>query len=286
MATKIQVTISQDKEHGGTDVGMLEAFHALLACGVLPTSGLVLTVECGDQHRESIRDTLAVAMTDRPIGIDVKIKTTISEEIERRRMERVWWEKVQDLLADRRGRGVEPPQPRQPGPRGALVSRTPRILGLDASSTTIGYVVLEGRTATASGNVLLPEGLISVRCLHAQRVVFALLDRHTPDAVAIESPVVKRFKGKQGQRVDTASAVIPQARVSGAILAVVAARGLVWQEVAPASGKKALAGHGAADKAMMETFARAYGVTGEHAADALGVALAIAEAVTVEASHV
>lgn len=86
MAVKIQVTITQDKEHGGTDVGMLEAFHALIACGVLPTSGLVLTVECGDQHRESIRDTLAVALTERPIGIDVKIKTTISEEIERRRM--------------------------------------------------------------------------------------------------------------------------------------------------------------------------------------------------------
>lgn len=86
MATKIQVTITQDKEHGGTDAGMLEAFQALLACGVLPTSGLVLTVECGDQHRESIRDMLAVALTDRPLGIDVKIKSTIVEEIERRRM--------------------------------------------------------------------------------------------------------------------------------------------------------------------------------------------------------
>ncbi len=86
MATKIQVTITQDKEHGGTDAGMLEAFHTLLGCGVLPTSGLQLTIECGDQHRESIRDMLAVALTDRPIGIDVKIKSTISEEIERRRM--------------------------------------------------------------------------------------------------------------------------------------------------------------------------------------------------------
>ncbi len=157
----------------------------------------------------------------------------------------------------------------------------PRILGLDASSTTIGFVVLEGSAVLASGNVLLPEGLISARCLHAQRIVFALIDRHAPDAVAIESPIVKRFTGKAGQRVDTANAVIPQARVSGAILAVVEARGLPWQEVAPASGKKALARHGAADKAAMETAAAAYGVTGEHAADALGVAMAIAESVTV-----
>ena len=93
MATKIQVTITQDKEHGGTDAGMLEAFHALIACGVLPTSGLVLTVECGDQHRESIRDTLAVALTDRPIGIDVKIKSTmvaVSSVPTRTPMDRVW----------------------------------------------------------------------------------------------------------------------------------------------------------------------------------------------------
>ena len=155
------------------------------------------------------------------------------------------------------------------------------VLGLDASSTTIGYCVLQGRTALASGNVLLPDGLVSARCLQAQRIVFALLERHAPDAVAIESPVVKRFKGKQGQRVDSAGAVIPQARVSGAILAVVEARGLVWQEVPPASGKKALAGAGNADKSAMETFAASYGVTGEHAADALGVALAIIDHVLV-----
>lgn len=155
-----------------------------------------------------------------------------------------------------------------------------RVLGLDASSTTIGWCVLRGRTVEASGEYTL-AGLISSRCLRAQQFIYALLNTHAPDAVAIESPVVKRFTGKKGQRVDSANAVIPQARVSGAILAVVAARGIPWQEVAPASAKKALSGAGNSGKDDMQTFARSYGVEGEHASDALAVALAIVDAVLI-----
>lgn len=155
-----------------------------------------------------------------------------------------------------------------------------RVLGLDASSTTIGWCVLRGRTVEASGELIL-AGRISNRCLGAQQFIYALLNTHAPDAIAIESPVVKRFTGKGGRRVDSANAVIPQARVSGAILAVVAARGLPWQEVAPASAKKALSGAGNSDKTTMQTFAASYGVTGEHASDALAIALAIVDAVIV-----
>lgn len=156
-----------------------------------------------------------------------------------------------------------------------------RVLGLDASSSTIGWCVVCGRTALASGEITLPAGLISARCLAAQQAIYPLLIAYAPDAVAIESPVVKRFAGKGGRRVDSANAVIPQARVSGAILAVVEARGIPWKEVAPASAKKALSGAGNSGKADMQTFARSYGVTGEHAADALGVALAIVDEVIV-----
>lgn len=86
MATKIQVSITKDTEHGGTDAGMLDAFTRLLALGALPTKGIVLTIECGDQDASALRDEIAVALTDRALGIDVKVKRTQEEEIERRRM--------------------------------------------------------------------------------------------------------------------------------------------------------------------------------------------------------
>lgn len=86
MATKIQISITKDIEHGGTDAGMLDAYRRVLAIGELPTKGIVLTIECGDQDAASIRDDIAVALTDRALGIDVKIKRTQEEEIERRRM--------------------------------------------------------------------------------------------------------------------------------------------------------------------------------------------------------
>lgn len=86
MATKIQVSITKDTEHGGTDAGMLDAYRRVLAIGELPTKGIVLTIECGDQDAAALRDEIAVALTDRALGIDVKIKRTQEEEIERRRM--------------------------------------------------------------------------------------------------------------------------------------------------------------------------------------------------------
>lgn len=86
MATKIQITISKDAEHGGTDAGMLEAYRKLVALGVLPTRSIVMTIECQDQDAPSIRDAAAVALTDRPLGIEVKIKRTQEEDIDRGRM--------------------------------------------------------------------------------------------------------------------------------------------------------------------------------------------------------
>lgn len=143
------------------------------------------------------------------------------------------------------------------------------VLGLDASSTSIGWCLLRGRQVLASGQALL-QGTIAQRCLVAQKLIYNLAERHAPDAVAIESPVAK-----------FASALIPQARVSGAILAVVASRGLLWQEVPPTAAKKALSGSGSSGKDIMQKFAQSYGVEGEHASDALGVALAIVDAVIV-----
>lgn len=140
---------------------------------------------------------------------------------------------------------------------------TPVVLALDASSTTIGYCVrIDG--ALLTGTVTM-RGDISQRLAEAYHAVADLLDEYRPATVAIESPVGRFIK-----------AIIPQARVSGAIMLVVALREAELVEVSPAEGKKALAQTGNADKAAMiaAALARFGRVLDEHQADALGLLLA------------
>ena len=110
------------------------------------------------------------------------------------------------------------------------------ILGLDMSSTCIGYALADGADY---GHRDL-TGDIAARCSAAAAYIAALLDRHAPALIVIESPVA-RF----------AKAVIPQARVSGAVLAVLAQRSALWVEVTPSAAKQVLAGDGAATKDEM-----------------------------------
>jgi len=141
---------------------------------------------------------------------------------------------------------------------------TATILALDASSTCIGWIVLDGATVRDQGTAVLSGHDINERCRQAHAYVRSLLRVHPDlDCVAIESPVGRFVK-----------AVIPQAMVSGAIRTAARLDGLHVVDVAPKDAKKQLTGRGDADKAMMQEAARAYGVTGEHAADAVGVALA------------
>lgn len=112
------------------------------------------------------------------------------------------------------------------------------ILGLDMSSTCIGYAIL-GSSVPAWGHAEL-TGDIARRCLQARAEVARLLNVWQPALVVIESPVA-RF----------AKAVIPQARVSGAVLGLFAERRTLWQEVTPQAGKYALCDDGAATKREM-----------------------------------
>lgn len=150
---------------------------------------------------------------------------------------------------------------------------TPTILALDASSTQIGYCVYDG-TVIASGEISLKDPDIAVRCRLAFAQFNGLLELYPlPDVIAIESPVV-RF----------GSAVIAQARVSGALLCAASLKQLLVVEIAPAAAKKALTGSGNVNKETMQGCAwQLYGVRGEHAADAVGIALAAARmGITVE----
>ncbi len=85
MTTKIQLTIEQDQEAGGTDAGMAEVLARLTDLDVLPMKKIALAFECLDGDAGSIRDELAVLLTDRPVGLTVKIKRTV--DVERRRMQ-------------------------------------------------------------------------------------------------------------------------------------------------------------------------------------------------------
>jgi Holliday junction resolvasome RuvABC endonuclease subunit len=139
---------------------------------------------------------------------------------------------------------------------------TPYILGLDISSTHIGFVFYHGAVLDHAEWTL--TGDIAERCRLAYNRFYSCLEKYPQiDVLAVESPVA-RFGG----------AVIPQARVSGAILALAGQRNLPLVEVTPSQGKKALTGIGNADKCTMMSRAGAYGVAGEHASDALGVVLA------------
>jgi Holliday junction resolvasome RuvABC endonuclease subunit len=150
------------------------------------------------------------------------------------------------------------------------MTNAPTILALDASSTMIGYVVYAGEVL-AHGEHKLGSSDIATRCQTAYDILVLLLDRYEAiDCIAIEAPVA-RF----------AKAVIPQARVSGALLALASARWKHVIEISPKAAKLALAGKGNADKDTMMARARAYGVSGEHASDAVGIALAAAQQVEV-----
>lgn len=168
------------------------------------------------------------------------------------------------------------------------------ILGLDISSTAIGYVLRNGVVFDRGVIRLNPKAHIGARCVAARDALAALLDQHVVDAIAVESPVA-RF----------ASAIIPQCRVSGIALELAERRGIVACEITPAEAKKALAGDGDASKEqMLIAAARHFGfaadaltyikrrgdwialmsgmvVYTEHEADALGVAMAAAGKVEV-----
>ncbi len=166
----------------------------------------------------------------------------------------------------------------------------PNILALDISSTAIGWCYLQDdRTPLAKSIALGGKLDIAARCAKAQAEVSLLLAAcGSVDCVAIEAPVAQH-----------ASSVIAQCRVAGAVLAELSAHTLAWCEVAPSVAKRALTTHGNADKAaMLKAAAPHFGhdvlvleiekrrglwaawrgeqaVYDEHAADALGLALAM-----------
>ena len=172
----------------------------------------------------------------------------------------------------------------------------PNILALDISSTAIGWCYLQDDRAPLAKSIALGgKADIAARCAKAQAEVGLLIAAcGSVDCVVIEAPVFQY-----------ANSAIAQCRVAGAVLAELSAHNLAWCEIAPSVAKRALTGRGDAKKlhmlqsaahyfnqdALFLEFAERRGVWAawmneycvydEHAADALGLALACAPRVQV-----
>jgi crossover junction endodeoxyribonuclease RuvC len=122
-----------------------------------------------------------------------------------------------------------------------------RVLGIDPGLTRCGLGVVDG--APGRPLVLVEYGVVRTaaatplgeRLVGVEREVEAWLDRHQPDAVAVE-----RVFSQQNVRT-----VMGVAQVSGVVIAAACRRGLPVALHTPSEVKAAVTGHGRADKAQV-----------------------------------
>lgn len=147
------------------------------------------------------------------------------------------------------------------------------VLGIDPGTADTGYGVVESAgsrmRALATGVIQTRAGTApEQRLTEIHGAVSELLDRHQPDALAIEELYF-------GVNVRTAFAV-GQAR--GVVLLAAGQRTLPTRAYTPQQVKGAVCGHGRADKHQVaQMVARLLSLDGvpasDHAADALAVAI-------------
>lgn len=147
-----------------------------------------------------------------------------------------------------------------------------KVLGIDPGTATCGYGIVhesDGRLrAVSHGLWRTPAGQRpELRLKTIYEEVAALIEQHTPDAVALEESYVG---------ADARIALfVGQAR--GAVLLAGAIAGVECAEYPPARVKQAVCGYGRADKEQVQKMVRA--ILGmqekmsDHASDALAVAV-------------
>lgn len=85
--TKITVTIQEDEDApNDTKAAMTETLALLAAAGITAPRKLVLNIECTDDEATDVTDELDAALSGRPMGIEVVIKTTTERHVERKRL--------------------------------------------------------------------------------------------------------------------------------------------------------------------------------------------------------
>ncbi len=121
-----------------------------------------------------------------------------------------------------------------------------RILGIDPGLNATGWGLLEiapdGAAGLRWGTIRPPEGPLSDRLNNINWRVKELIERHRPDAVAVERPFNHR-------NVKTA-VTLGQAQAAAMIAA--AAFGVAVHEYPPRQVKEAVTGLGSADKAAIK----------------------------------
>ncbi|HYG64817.1 MAG TPA: crossover junction endodeoxyribonuclease RuvC [Thermoanaerobaculia bacterium] len=125
------------------------------------------------------------------------------------------------------------------------------ILGLDPGSLHTGYGLVEKRGSSVRavdvGRLSCPRGLaVPQRLAHLASCLGDLLTRRPPDLAVLESP----FAGLN------ARSLIVLAEARGALLAVLAGRGIEIREYSPSEVKSAVTGNGRADKEQVARMVR------------------------------
>jgi crossover junction endodeoxyribonuclease RuvC len=151
------------------------------------------------------------------------------------------------------------------------------ILGIDPGSLHTGYGLVEKRgsalTHLDAGRFSCPRDLdLPRRLAHLAGRLGELLDRCPPDLAVLETP----FHGMN------AHSLIVLAQARGALLAVLAGRGVEICEYSPAEVKSAVTGNGRADKEQVARMVRLLlAARGEgwssDATDALALAICCAQ---------
>ena len=151
------------------------------------------------------------------------------------------------------------------------------ILGLDPGSRHTGYGLVESTGgslhAIAHGRFSCSaRKTVAERLAHMAAELATLVDRWQPEVAVLETP----FLGLNARSL----VVLAQAR--GALLAVLAARGLEIEEYTPAEVKNAVTGSGRAGKSQVAKMvglhlALRHEDLSEDAADALAMAICFAQ---------
>jgi crossover junction endodeoxyribonuclease RuvC len=148
------------------------------------------------------------------------------------------------------------------------------VLGIDPGTARTGFGVVRSHGGTLRaldhGVVSTPAGLdLGARLAQIFQAVRGLVDRHRPDAVALETLFV-------GQNPRT---ILTVGHARGAALAACGVAGVPSAEYSPGEVKTAVCGYGRAEKQQVARMVEAILAQGEaaprsdHASDALAVAI-------------
>jgi hypothetical protein len=86
MSTKIALTITPDTEYLAPeeiDAAMARTITTLQRLGLVPLRKITIAIECKDEDAADLEDTIDAALSARPVGIEVVLKTTKERHVTR-----------------------------------------------------------------------------------------------------------------------------------------------------------------------------------------------------------